>query len=253
MAYCPLASVIEHRLTKIFPAERLRQLARMTSLVERRRKLDAAALFWALTLGFAVSEDRSIEILRQSYLPFVGGELSLTYASFHGWFGASLTVFLREVLVHAFEDLSDSTDRPDGRFARFWDVLIPDTTVVTLYRSLIAAYPDSDDNHAGAKLHVVEPVSTGLPIQFSITDARTHESTQLSTGGWLAGSLLLYDLGFFDYRTMDLIDANDGWFVTRLKPNANPRIVEELRDWRGNAISLRERSCTTFSTIYTET
>lgn len=26
--------------------------------------------------------------------------------------------------------------------------------------------------------------------------------------------------------------------MTRLKPNANPRIVEELRDWRGDAISL---------------
>ena len=37
---------------------------------------------------------------------------------------------------------------------------------------------------------------------------------------------------------MDLIDANDGWFVTRLKPNAYPRIVAELREWRGNAISL---------------
>ena len=185
-----------------------------------------------------MDEDRSIEALRQSYLQVVGGELSLTYASFHGWFGASLTVFLREILVHALEDPSDSTDRLDGRFARFRGVLIPDTTVVTLYRSLINAYPGSGDNHAGAKLHVVKSVLTGLPMQFSITDARTHESTQLSTGRWLAGSLLLYDQGFFNYRTMDLIDANDGWFVTRLKPNANPRIVEELRDWRGNAISL---------------
>ena len=121
---------------------------------------------------------------------------------------------------------------------RFHDVLIPDTTVVTLYRSLIETFPGYGDDHAGSKLHVVESVSTGLPRQFSITDAQTHESTQLSTGQWLAGSLLLYDQGFFDYRTMDLIDANGGWFVTRLKPNANPRIVEELRDWRGNAISL---------------
>ena len=38
--------------------------------------LDAAALFWALTLGFAMSEDRSIEALRQSYLRLTGGELS---------------------------------------------------------------------------------------------------------------------------------------------------------------------------------
>jgi len=37
---------------------------------------------------------------------------------------------------------------------------------------------------------------------------------------------------------MALIDANDGWFVTRLKPNANPLIIEEFREWRGNAISL---------------
>lgn len=63
MTYRPPASVIEHRLTKVFPAERLRQLARMTGLVERRRKPDAAALFWALTLGFAVGEDRSIKAL----------------------------------------------------------------------------------------------------------------------------------------------------------------------------------------------
>lgn len=238
MIYRPPDSVIEHRLTRAFPAEWLRTLARETGLVERRRKLDAAALFWALTLGFAIGEDRSIEAFRQSYLQFVGGELSLTYASFHGWFAASLSAFLREVLDHALKDLSQSTDRIDGRFARFHDVLILDTTVVTLYQSLTNSFPGCGEDHAGAKLHVVESVSTGLPTQFSITDARTHESTQLSTGQWLAGSLLLYDQGFFDYRTMDLIDANDGWFVTWLKPNANPLIVEELRSWRGNAISL---------------
>ena len=238
MVYRPPNSIIEHRLTRAFPEERLRALARRTGLVERRRKLDAAALFWGLTLGFAVDSDRSIEAFRQSYLQCVGGEFSLTYASFHGWFDESLTAFLGEILDHAFEDISLSTDHLDGRLDCFRDILVPDTTVVTLYQSLTDAYPGSGDEHAGAKLHVVESVSTGLPTQFSITDARTHESTQLSTGQWLSGSLLLYDQGFFDYRTMDLIDANDGWFVTRLKPNANPRIIEELREWRGNAISL---------------
>ena len=211
-----------------FPEKRLREPARTTGLVERRRKLDAAALFWALTLGFAVGEDRSIEAFRQSYLQFAGGELNRTYASFHGWFVESLTVFLREVLDHALEDLLRSTDRLDGRFAHFRDVLIADTTVVTLYQSLIDTYPGYGKDHAGAKLHVAEAVSTGLPTQFSITDARTHDSTQLATGQWLSGVLLLYDQGFFDYHTMDLIDAN-------------PLIVEEFRDWRGSAISLTGR------------
>ena len=193
----PTNSVIENRLTRAFPSERLRELARATGFVERRRKLDAAALFWSLTLGFAIGEDRSVEALRQSYLQFVGGELSLTYASFHGWFAPALVTFLREVLDHAIMDLARSTNRFDGRLDRFRDVLIPDTTVVTLYQSLIDSLPGCSDDHAGAKLHVVESVSTGLPTQFSITDARIHESTQLSTGQWLIGSLLLYDQGFF--------------------------------------------------------
>lgn len=177
MAYLPPESVIESRLARTFPAERLRELARKTGLVERRRKLDAAALFWALTFGFAVGEDRSIEAFRQSYHQCVGGGISLTYASFHGWFAASFTAFLREALDHALEDLACSTDRFDGRLDRFRDVLIPNTTVATLYRSLIGTFSGSGDDHAGAKLHVVKSVSTGLPIQFSITDARTHEST----------------------------------------------------------------------------
>lgn len=101
---------------------------------------------------------------------------------------ATVDVNLRGAFVCArtavpiLDDLSQSTDRLDGRFARFRDVLIPNTTVVTLYQSLIETYPGYGDDHAEAKLHVVESVSTGLPTQFSITDARTHESTQLSTG-----------------------------------------------------------------------
>ena len=37
---------------------------------------------------------------------------------------------------------------------------------------------------------------------------------------------------------MDLIDANGGWFLTRLKLNANPKITAELRKWCRHAISL---------------
>ena len=112
-------------------------------------------------------------------------------------------------------------------------------TVITLYQSLLGVFPGYGDDHAGAKLHVVEAVSTGLPADFTITNARTHESTQLSTGPWVENALLLFDQAYFDYRTMDLIDANGGWFLTRLKPNANPEITGEFRKWRGNAISLK--------------
>jgi IS4 transposase len=233
----PPDSVIEERLVKTFPNTRLRELARTTGLIQREGgKLKADALFWALAIGFLSGNYRTIEEFRQEYIDTFGG--SLEYSSFHDWFTPALCEFLREVLKHALEDLEHENDRLQGRFEQFREVFIADMTVITLYQSLFETFPGYGDDHAGAKLHVVEAVSSGLPTEFSITDARTHEFTELSTGPWVENALLLFDQAYFDYRTMDLIDANGGWFLTRLKPNTNPEIVDELREWRGNAISL---------------
>ena len=127
--YLPPDSVIEDRLVRTFPEDELRELARATNLVQREGgKLDAAALFFALALGFAVGEDRSLEAFRQRYLQNVGG--SLAYAPFHDWFIPVLCDFLREVLDHTIEDLATSSDQLQGRLDGFRDVLLVDMTVV---------------------------------------------------------------------------------------------------------------------------
>jgi len=236
----PPDEVIESRLVETFPNTRLRELARATGLIEREGgELEADALFWALTLGYLSARFRSIEMYRQEYIDTSGN--SLAYASFYEWFTPELCAFLREALRYALDELEHTNERLEGRFEQFEEVFLVDMSVITLVRQLVEAFPGYGDDHAGAKLHVVEAVSTGLPAEFTITDARTHESTQLSTGPWMEQALLLFDQAYFDYRTMDLIDTNGGWFVTRLKPNANPEIVDELREWRGNAISLTDR------------
>lgn len=103
---------------------------------------------------------------------------------------------------------------------------------------LLAAFPATHDDQSGAKLHLVYNVTKQTLAQFKLTDERTHESSQFRTGNWLRGRLFLFDLGFYGYRRFALIDENDGYFVSRLKKNANPLIVGERRKWRGRAISL---------------
>jgi len=53
-----------------------------------------------------------------------------------------------------------------------------------------------------------------------------------------ARRLIRFDLAYFKCRRFALIDENDGYFVNRLKQNANPVITRELREWRGDAICL---------------
>jgi putative transposase len=53
-----------------------------------------------------------------------------------------------------------------------------------------------------------------------------------------ADHLLMFDLGYFRYRLFACIGRNGGYFLTRLKSNADPRIVAVNRAHRGRAIPL---------------
>lgn len=155
----PPDSVIEERLVKTFPNIRLCELARATGLIQREGgKLEADALFWSLTLGFVTGHYRTLEEFRQEYIDTFRGTLS--YASFHGWFTEALCAFLREVLKRVLEDLEENDNRLQGRFDQFREVFLIDMTVITLYQSLLGVFQGYGNDHAGAKLHVVEAVST---------------------------------------------------------------------------------------------
>jgi IS4 transposase len=219
----------------------LRERARATSLVQRERKFDVVALFYTLSFGFAAGSDRSIQAFLERFVEMADCE-KLSYATFHGWFSPAFVALLREILDDAIEDLDTGRADLNGRLERFRDVLIADATIVSLYQDAADVYAATGDGQAGLKLHLTESLSTGLPTRIQTTDAKTQERSQLPTGEWVAGALILLDLGFYDFWLFDRIDANNGWFVSRVKDDANFEIVEELRTWRGNSIPLEGES-----------
>jgi IS4 transposase len=145
---------------------------------------------------------------------------------------------LRSLFDEAIEEFDPSRNDLRGRLERFRDVLIVDATFVSLYRDAADVYLGLDDDQAGIKLHVIESLRTGLPTRLQTTAGRTHERSQLTPGPWMQEALILLDLGFYDFWLFDRIDANGGWFVSRMKADANFEIIEELRTWPGNSISL---------------
>jgi len=241
MPYTPPDSVVVERIQRAFPTDELRERARATNLVERQRKFDVVALFYTLSLGFAAGSDRSIQAFLERYVEMADCE-KLTYASFYDWFSPAFVALLREILDDAIENLDPGRNQLRGRLEAFRDVLIVDATFISLYQDASDVYTGLREDTAGAKLHLTESLATGLPTRFQTTDATTHERSQLPTGRWVAGALVLLDLGFYDFWLFDRIDKNGGWFVSRVKVNANFEIVEELRTWPGNSITLEGKS-----------
>jgi IS4 transposase len=211
--------------------------ARLLGVVRRQRKVDIYALVWTLVLGFQVGATRTIDALRTAYQRVAGHVLERS--SFYDRLTAKLAELLRQLAVEGLATLDGPRRVPAGLLAGFKDLLAIDSTVLRLHDWLSRNYAACRTNHtqAAAKLHLVMSVLSASPHRVKLTPERTSDQRPWRRmGQWVKGYLLLFDLGYFCYHLFDRIAANGGFFLSRLKANANPRIVAAYRCWRGQSI-----------------
>ena len=229
---------IRETLTSLLPESELARLAQESGAVRRRRKVDAGAMLWSVILGFGTGRERTLAGLRRSYERATGQ--SLVPSSFYDRFSEGLTRMFRAVLRELLAKRAREEWGCEGALAGFRDVLVADATVVKLHRLLARRFPGTRTHcsPAAAKLHVVMSVRGGGAHTVKVSGERTKDHRALRMGPWVRGRLLLFDLGYFCYPLFDSVDRNGGYFLTRLRANANPLLLATHRQWRGRAIAL---------------
>jgi len=226
-------SVPIHRtLRKFLPPALVEASARATGAFQRVRKVDAYALVWSLILGFSAGKVRTIAGLRRVYERV--SRTTLEESSFYCRFTPALVRLLRQLLDGVLQQ-SWGLSRP-----QFRDILIADSTVIRLHELLAKAFPACRTNHtrAAAKVHVVMCVAGAGKQTVKVTAERRHDRRALVLGPWARGKLLLFDLGYFDFRLFRRLDEIRGYFVSRLKRSSNPVIVAQNRRWRGRSVAV---------------
>jgi len=236
------SNTLDARLATLLPRSMVEEVARERGVVQRQRKVDVYALVWTLVLGFQTGSARTIEALRGAYQRV--SSQNLARSAFYDRLTAELAATLRQLAVRAMDSLGRKVPTPQGYLTGFQDLLAIDSTVLKLHDWLSKAYAATRTNStkASAKLHMVMSVLDGSPRRVKLTPERTNDRTPWrKVGRWVEGRLLLFDLGYFSYSLFDRIDHNDGYFLSRLKANANPLIVDVHRRWRGRSIVVAGR------------
>ena len=216
--------------------------ARRLGVIQRQRKVDLHALVLSLALGFQVGARRSLESLRHAYQKASGQ--TLVRSSFYARLNGALATLLQRLCVLVMRELAETARLPRAWLSGFEEVLAIDATVIRLHRLLARPYAATRTNHtkAAAKLHLVMRVLDGAPTKVRLSSERMDDRTPWrKVGPWLRGRLLLMDLGFYNFHLFARIDDNGGYFLSRLKSNANPVIDRALRRWRGQAIAIEGR------------
>lgn len=229
---------IQRALRKLFPSTWIASEALSTGAFRRVRRIDPVAFFWSLVLGFGTGRTRSLAGLRRSYERCTGQ--SIEESSFYDRFNAGLVVLLKRAAAKAFEQSLGVGRALRGPLAAFSDVLITDSTVIRLHEMLANVFPACRTNHtrAALKAHVILSVTGAGRQSVKVTSERAHDGPVLRAGPWVRDRLFLFDLGYFRYQLFACIAQNGGYFLTRLKGNANPTIVGINRTHRGRAIPL---------------
>lgn len=223
-------------LSRLFPAALLQRLARDTGMVRRRRRVDPVKLFWVVVLNLGVHGKRSLAEMRRSYERVTGVRLSAS--SFYNRFTPAFTRFLRALLERGLEKLGRCAEGTQAVLGEIREVLCVDSTVIRLHDALARCWPACRTNHtlAAVKLHTVLNVRGLGPQRIKLTSERVHDGPVLRAGRWVKGRLLLFDLGYYRYALFAAIDRQGGFFLTRLKDNANPTLRRLHRRHRGRAV-----------------
>ena len=234
------SEIIEKDLFTLFPPEWLEQAAKKTGLIKRERKVTAVEMFWVLVNSYGVRLARNLAYIKRNYEKVSNKKLS--DSSWYERFTPELVAFLKLCVSHGIEQLGmEQTRALNKKLAKFHDVMIQDSTIIRLHKSLAKKFPAARSRTvaAGVKVSLLVSAVANSPKSISIHPESTNELKTLRIGPWIKDRILLIDLGFYKHLLFAKIKDNGGYFVSRLKGSADPLIVDVHNTCRGDSIDVK--------------
>ena len=216
-------NIISTELTRIINKSEAEKWAREMKVIQRSRKIKIVQFIWALVFSSLGQEKRSISQLAQTYFELT--KCKLSRSSIYNRLNWPLAKLLKKLCLSLITQ--DQINDFDG-LSTFKDCLIMDSVQLRLHDQLKKKYPGNRKNHSPAsmKIHYLYDLMNGAIKKVRETSGKTADVNLLKRlGPWIKDSLLLIDLGYFSYNLFDRIQHNQGYFISRLKTNSNPKVV----------------------------
>lgn len=178
----------------------------------RKRELTAERFVQTLVLGWLRQADASLNELAQSAQDL---GCSVTGSAINERIGEAAVELLGRVLVSALRHRVQYSRLPIAAFEAFTAIHVTDSTQVGLPKALFAEFQGGNGD-AKVKLQVTLDYLTGQWVALEMVDGKAADNkSDLPLKQAIAGSLNLFDLGYFKQERLRDIDAQGAYFVSR--------------------------------------
>jgi hypothetical protein len=209
-------------------------VARECHVIKRVRKFTARTLAQTFVFGFLQNPNASDEALAQ-----MAGLLGVgvTTQAVEQRFKPELVHFLKSLFERAVKLAVKSSKSMAPLLNRFTDVLLLDSTVISLPAELKESYPGCGGSHGGGqaavKLQMQMSLKTGAFDEVKIEAGRDNDMrTSLQQQKLPPGALRITDLGYFNTAVFQRYEKEGTFWLSRLLYGTN------VYDLDGNQLSL---------------
>jgi DDE family transposase len=199
----------------------LDDLARATDLVRRQRKFTGQSLLRVFVLTLLQKPDATTVDFAATAAT-LGLVLSDTAIAKRWQAGQPLIDFLRQALERALQRTVATQPGAAALLEQFTAVFLGDSSVISLPDELADLFPGcggaAGTSRAALKLHVLWDLKSGRLEQLHVSAGRVADAASpIALEQAAAGTLLVYDLGYFDVERFAALDRHEATFVSRLQ------------------------------------
>ncbi len=228
-------------MSQLLPASVLTGLARKWNASDvRQRKLTVTMFFWLTVLAVGPGGPISLHkvltyVLVASVMSGVGAAqarlskeaVSENFCERPWRFFEAVLQYLSATYAAWWRELAG---HPNLAVVQELHVRLVDATVMRVAHQLISVFPASPNGKckewAAVKLHTSFHLFRGVPDVLALTPQKKHERkiSFLRPAG--EAVLYIFDLGYWTYELFDTIMDQHQHFISRMKANCNPLILE---------------------------
>jgi len=196
-------------------------LARACGVVRRQRKFTGQSLLRVLVLTLLQKPDATTADFCATAAT-LGLDVSDTALAKRWQAGPPLLEFLRQALERALQQTVAAQPSSAAVLEHFTAVFVGDSSVLPLPDALADLFPGcggvAGTSRAALKLHVLWDLKTGRLEQLHVTPGRAPDAgSPIAVDQAAAGTLFVYDLGYFDVERFAALARHDAQFISRLQ------------------------------------
>jgi hypothetical protein len=212
--------MVNKSLSNIIDLEEINNIAWETGFIKRERKISAIDFFLILVFRTA----KHIPVSLRNLASF--NKILVSRIAIHYRFNKWASLFFRKCLQYILsEQIKEDKIEDVELLDKFTDIKIVDSTGWNLPAGLENIFPGSGGNGspAGCKIQFMYTYKTGSIYSLALNEGTLPDQRYSKEIIYKvnSGDLIIFDLGYWRFKTLDEINKKGAYFVSRFNTRSN--------------------------------